>query len=228
MLDSTRALLAQGYAWLPGRHRRSRGKPVHCRLMGKNAVALRGPEAVRFFYDESHIERRGALGPRSRHALRTRGRAHPRRPAAPDSQGTVHVCADRPRRARRPCGAPRNRVGACPAAVGGPRPGGALRRGGPAAHPRCVHLVRRAPRCRRRRGDGRRSCGHGRRLRLAGARHLRVRRARSRQEKRLTWLVEQVRGATGAAPPVRSLRRWLPTGTPTGNRWTRIPRRSSS
>ncbi|MFD7435999.1 cytochrome P450 [Streptomyces sp. NPDC059861] len=61
MLDHTLALLVQGYAWLPDRRRRSRGKPVHVRLMGKNAVALRGPEAVRFFYDESHIERRGAL-----------------------------------------------------------------------------------------------------------------------------------------------------------------------
>ncbi|MGW8635021.1 hypothetical protein [Streptomyces sp. NPDC055793] len=33
-----------------------------------------------------------------------------------------------------------------------------------------------------------------------GPRHLRARRTRSRQEKRLTRLVEQVRGATGAAP----------------------------
>ena len=61
MFDSTLALMAQGYAWLPDRRRRSGGKPVHCRLMGKNAVALRGPEAVRFFYDERHIERHGAL-----------------------------------------------------------------------------------------------------------------------------------------------------------------------
>ncbi|WP_405652241.1 cytochrome P450 [Streptomyces sp. RK9] len=61
MFDSTLALIAQGYAWLPDRYRRSRGKPVRCRLMGKNAVALHGPEAVRFFYDESHIERHGAL-----------------------------------------------------------------------------------------------------------------------------------------------------------------------
>lgn len=50
MFDSALALMAQGYAWLPDRRRRSRGKPVHCRLMGKNAVALHGPEAVRFFY----------------------------------------------------------------------------------------------------------------------------------------------------------------------------------
>ncbi|MCX5265603.1 cytochrome P450 [Streptomyces sp. NBC_00199] len=61
MVDSTLALLMQGYAWLPDRRRRSRGNPVRARLMGKNAVALHGPEAVRFFYDESHIERHGAL-----------------------------------------------------------------------------------------------------------------------------------------------------------------------
>ncbi|MFH9468935.1 cytochrome P450 [Streptomyces clavifer] len=61
MLDSTLALLTEGYAWLPDRRRRTHGKPVRCRLMGKNAVALHGPEAVRFFYDESHIVRRGAL-----------------------------------------------------------------------------------------------------------------------------------------------------------------------
>ncbi|HEY9329283.1 MAG TPA: cytochrome P450 [Streptomyces sp.] len=61
MLDSTLALMAQGYAWLPDRRRRSGDNPVHCRLLGKNTVALHGPEAVRFFYDESHIERHGAL-----------------------------------------------------------------------------------------------------------------------------------------------------------------------
>ncbi|MFH8492378.1 cytochrome P450 [Streptomyces longisporoflavus] len=61
MLDNTLTLLSQGYAWLPDRRRRSRGKPVRSRLMGKNVVALHGPEAVRFFYDESHIERQGAL-----------------------------------------------------------------------------------------------------------------------------------------------------------------------
>ncbi|GGV74083.1 hypothetical protein GCM10010277_88040 [Streptomyces longisporoflavus] len=61
VLDNTLTLLSQGYAWLPDRRRRSRGKPVRSRLMGKNVVALHGPEAVRFFYDESHIERQGAL-----------------------------------------------------------------------------------------------------------------------------------------------------------------------
>ncbi|MFI2780453.1 cytochrome P450 [Streptomyces sp. ALB3] len=61
MIDSTLALLTEGYGWLPDRRRRSHGEPVRTRLMGRRAVALHGPEAVRFFYDESHIERRGAL-----------------------------------------------------------------------------------------------------------------------------------------------------------------------
>ncbi|MEU6990963.1 cytochrome P450 [Streptomyces sp. NPDC046465] len=61
MFDSTLALMTQGYTWLPDRRRRSRGKPVQSRLMGKKAVALHGPEAVRFFYDENHVERHGAL-----------------------------------------------------------------------------------------------------------------------------------------------------------------------
>ncbi|MFH8487763.1 cytochrome P450 [Streptomyces longisporoflavus] len=61
MLDNTLALMIQGYAWLPDRRRRSRGAPVHSRLMGKNAVAIHGPEAVRFFYDEDHVKRRDAL-----------------------------------------------------------------------------------------------------------------------------------------------------------------------
>ncbi|MGW3862224.1 cytochrome P450 [Streptomyces sp. NPDC005047] len=87
MLDSTLALMAQGYAWLPDRHRSSRGKPVHCRLLGKNAVALRGPEAVRFFYDENHIERHGALpGP----VLDTLF-----------GHGAVHTLDDRQHRARK-------------------------------------------------------------------------------------------------------------------------------
>ncbi|MGW8986014.1 cytochrome P450 [Streptomyces parvus] len=88
MFDSTLALLMEGYAWLPNRRRRSRDKPVHSRLMGKNTVALHGPEAVRFFYDERHIERHGALpGPLldtlfGRGAVHTLdGQAHHRRKA---------------------------------------------------------------------------------------------------------------------------------------------------
>lgn len=61
MVDSTLPLLLRGYTWLPGRRRRSGGAPVRTRLLGRKAIALHGPAAVRFFYDEKHIHRHGAL-----------------------------------------------------------------------------------------------------------------------------------------------------------------------
>ncbi|MFI9027835.1 cytochrome P450 [Streptomyces sp. NPDC053560] len=61
MSDSTLPLLVEGYAWLPDRRRRNGGAPVRTRLLGKPAIALHGIDAVRFFYDESHIHRRDAL-----------------------------------------------------------------------------------------------------------------------------------------------------------------------
>lgn len=61
LTDSSLALLAKGYAWLPDRRRRAAGPLVRTRLMGRHAVALHGPEAVRFFYDDRHVERRTAL-----------------------------------------------------------------------------------------------------------------------------------------------------------------------
>ncbi|WP_340559757.1 cytochrome P450 [Streptomyces sp. GSL17-111] len=60
-MDSTLALASEGYAWLPDRWRAHTGPIVRTRLMGQRAVALRGVEAVRFFYDERHVRRRGAL-----------------------------------------------------------------------------------------------------------------------------------------------------------------------
>ncbi|MFI9743301.1 cytochrome P450 [Streptomyces sp. NPDC052494] len=59
--DSTLALLVHGYAWLPNRMRRSLDGTVRTRLMGRPAIALRGPDAVAFFYDEKHVVRTAAL-----------------------------------------------------------------------------------------------------------------------------------------------------------------------
>ncbi|MEU4358311.1 cytochrome P450 [Streptomyces virginiae] len=59
--DGTLPLLAQGYAWLPDRMRASPDGTVRTRLLGRRTVALRGPEAVAFFYDEQHVQRRAAL-----------------------------------------------------------------------------------------------------------------------------------------------------------------------
>ncbi|MFD5266393.1 cytochrome P450 [Streptomyces sp. NPDC058335] len=61
LADSSPALLAKGYAWLPDRRRRTTSPVVRARLMGQHAVALHGPDAVRFFYDERHVERGTAL-----------------------------------------------------------------------------------------------------------------------------------------------------------------------
>jgi fatty-acid peroxygenase len=59
--DSTVTLMVKGYGWLPDLMRRSGGAPVHTHVLGRRAVALHGPDAVRFFYDEQHIRRRSAL-----------------------------------------------------------------------------------------------------------------------------------------------------------------------
>ncbi|MFJ7158213.1 cytochrome P450 [Streptomyces sp. NPDC101118] len=61
MTDSTLSLLAQGYGWLPERRRRTGGGPVRTRLLGRPAVAVGGPGAVGFFYDERHVRRHAAL-----------------------------------------------------------------------------------------------------------------------------------------------------------------------
>ena len=60
-LDQTLVAGIKGYAWLPDLRRRHHDRPVHLRVMGQRAVAICGPEAVRFFYDERHVERHSAL-----------------------------------------------------------------------------------------------------------------------------------------------------------------------
>ncbi|GAA2562681.1 MULTISPECIES: cytochrome P450 [Streptomyces] len=61
LIDRTLPLLAEGYAWLPNRMRDSAGPVVRTRLLGRPALALRGPEAVRFFYDEHNVHRHRAI-----------------------------------------------------------------------------------------------------------------------------------------------------------------------
>jgi fatty-acid peroxygenase len=61
-LDDTLALILGGYAWLPSLRRRAgSAQAARTRLLGMPAVALCGPEAVPFFYDESHVRRRTAI-----------------------------------------------------------------------------------------------------------------------------------------------------------------------
>jgi fatty-acid peroxygenase len=60
LTDRTAALLLKGYDWLPGLVRRH-GAPLRTRLAGRPTVALRGPDAVRFVYDERHVVRGSAV-----------------------------------------------------------------------------------------------------------------------------------------------------------------------
>src|SRR4051794_7334695 len=60
-LDRTLPLALKGYAWLPDLRRAARDRPVRMRVLGQPAVGICGPEATRFFYDEDHLERHGAL-----------------------------------------------------------------------------------------------------------------------------------------------------------------------
>lgn len=60
-MDRTPALLVEGYVWLPNRMRDGTGSVPRTRLLGRPAPAVRGPEAVRFFYEESHVHRHGAV-----------------------------------------------------------------------------------------------------------------------------------------------------------------------
>jgi fatty-acid peroxygenase len=54
-------LLTKGFAWLPDLRRSSGRRTVPTRLMGVRATALEGPAAARFFYDEDHVRRSGAI-----------------------------------------------------------------------------------------------------------------------------------------------------------------------
>jgi fatty-acid peroxygenase len=62
-LDQSVPLALEGFGWLPNRRRRSPDGVVECRLMGRRATGLCGPDAARFFYDEERIRRHGALPP---------------------------------------------------------------------------------------------------------------------------------------------------------------------
>ncbi|MET7683353.1 cytochrome P450 [Streptomyces sp. NPDC005423] len=61
LADNSLPLLTEGYAWLPNRMRRCPDRVVRTRLLGRPALAVRGPDAVRFFYDEQNVLRHGAI-----------------------------------------------------------------------------------------------------------------------------------------------------------------------
>ncbi|MGW7264527.1 cytochrome P450 [Streptomyces sp. NPDC054842] len=61
LIDRSLPALAQGYNWLPGLLRQRPDAVARTRVMGKPALVVRGPEAVRFFYDEENVRRGGAM-----------------------------------------------------------------------------------------------------------------------------------------------------------------------
>ncbi|WP_246260244.1 cytochrome P450 [Streptomyces typhae] len=223
MVDSTLALLTQGYAWLPDLSRRKGPGPVRTRLLGKPAVALRGPAAVKFFYDEQHVRRRTALpepilstlfGHGAVHTLD--GREHRARKALfvsllQDAAG-VAALAERvgeewDRAAEEwsdrsevtlfdEVGVLITRAVCAWAGVPlGAGPEGASRFRGPEGAERSDAEVRRTARDLVAMVDG---------FATAGPRHWRARRSRRRQEKRLARLVEEIRREGRSADGARS------------------------
>lgn len=91
ILDSTLSMLAGGYAWLPGLRRRTPGPLVRTRVMGRPAVGLRGPESVRFFYDERHVRRQGAMPLPVQGTLIGRGAVHTLDGAAHRDRKAMHM-----------------------------------------------------------------------------------------------------------------------------------------
>ena len=59
--DQTPLIPIKGYAWLPDVRRRAHGQPARLRVLGQRAVAISGPDAVRFCYEPGNLERHDAL-----------------------------------------------------------------------------------------------------------------------------------------------------------------------
>ncbi|MCZ9353543.1 cytochrome P450 [Streptomyces mutabilis] len=200
LMDRTLPLLTGGYAWLPDRMRDSADSVVRTRLLGRPALAVRGPDAVRFFYDEAHVHRHGALpapvldslfGQGAVHTLD--GHAHRARKELflplldPDRVTglTEHVTAAWDEAVHRWSERPRVVLfdeagvvltrGVCRWA--------GLPREAVDAEPLARDLIAMV--------DG---------FATPGPRHLRARRARSRQETRMARLIEDVRSKAVAAP----------------------------
>src|ERR1700712_2480268 len=76
LLDETLRLFVKGYSWLPDRRRASGATTVRTRLLGMPAVGVKGPEAARFFYDEHHVRRSGALPEPVRATIFGKGAVH--------------------------------------------------------------------------------------------------------------------------------------------------------
>ena len=72
-LDSTLALLSDGYSFISKRCRRYQSDIFETRLMLRRAVCMSGEEAARVFYEPGRLTRRGALPPTALLLLQDRG-----------------------------------------------------------------------------------------------------------------------------------------------------------
>ncbi|MGY1753750.1 cytochrome P450 [Blastococcus sp. SYSU D01042] len=60
-LENGLQLLTRGYGWLPDRRRQLGRRTVPTRLGGLKVLAIEGPDAARFLYDEDHVRRAHAI-----------------------------------------------------------------------------------------------------------------------------------------------------------------------
>ncbi|MEU3844706.1 cytochrome P450 [Streptomyces sp. NPDC028635] len=200
--DRSLTALTQGYTWLPGLLRHASGGAAATRVLGRPALVVRGPQAVRFFYDEDHVHRSGALpGP----VLSTLF-----------GHGAVHTLDGDAHRARKRLFLPLlhgDRIAALVEHVGSAWDD-AVRDWSAAEQvvlfDAAAEVLTRGV-CRWAGVPLDEDGGEARRLAhdlvamvdgfaTAGPRHWRARRARSRQEKRFTRLVEDVRAGRADAP----------------------------
>jgi len=72
-LDSTLALLSDGYTFLPERFRRYESDIFETRLMLRKAVCMMGEEASRVFYEPGRFTRQGAMPPNALQLLQDKG-----------------------------------------------------------------------------------------------------------------------------------------------------------
>ncbi|RBY91024.1 cytochrome P450 [Blastococcus sp. TF02A-30] len=59
--ENSQRLLTEGYGWLPDKRRQLGRRTVPTRLGGLKVLAVEGPDAARFLYDEDHVRRAHAI-----------------------------------------------------------------------------------------------------------------------------------------------------------------------
>ncbi|MFC9165965.1 cytochrome P450 [Streptomyces fungicidicus] len=204
LIDRTLPLLAEGYAWLPNRMRDTPGPVVRTRILGRPALALRGPEAVRFFYDEGNVHRHRAIPEPVLATLFGHGAVHTLDGAAHRARKSLFLPLLEPGRI---AGLVEHTTAAWDAAVPEWSRRGSVVLFDEASRVLCAGVHRWAGIPLDDSGSGSDAGATARDMiamvdgfATAGPRHLRARRARARQEERLGRLVRDVRTGTVTAP----------------------------